>query len=114
MCSSDLRLNAPGRFQQDLGTADLLRELKAGRPVAVGVLHHGSVSAPSGGGHYVVVIGYTNLSWIVHDPYGELDLVNGTWAQQGLGGKSVLYSYRNFNPRWLPAGSHSGWGWVFS
>ena len=107
-------LKAPGRFRQNLGTAELLGELKGGRPVAIGILHHGHVSAPSGGGHYIVVIGWTDSAWICHDPYGELDLVNGGWARQGSGGRSVMYSHRNLNPRWLPQGLQSGWGWVFS
>ncbi len=32
-------------------------ELRAGRPVAVGWLHRGGINAPSGGGHWSVVIG---------------------------------------------------------
>ena len=96
--------------------SDLLGELKAGLPVAIGVLHHGPVSAPSGGGHWITVIGFTpDGQWIVHDPYGEQDLVNGGWVKQGGGsGRSLRYSQRNLNPRWLPDGPASGWGWCFS
>ena len=47
----------------------------AGRPAPVGFLHHGPVSAPSGGGHYVLAIGYSETHLICHDPYGELDNV---------------------------------------
>jgi len=75
------------------------------------------VSAPAGGGHYVTVIGFTAdaSSWIVHDPYGELDLIRGTWVQQGgRSGQSQRYSFRNMNPRWLADGPASGWGWTFS
>jgi len=90
------------------------REL-ADLAAAIGVLHHGPVSAPSGGGHYIAVCGFTADSWIVNDPYGELDLVNGGWANQApTAGKGQCYSFRNLNPRWLPEGAASGWGWVFS
>jgi len=107
-------LGVRARFRQDMTQGDLLGELKAGLPVAIGILHHGPASAPTGGGHYITAIGYTADAWIVHDPYGELDLVNGGWAKQGGGsGKSLRYSFRNTNPRWMPGGG-DGWGWVFS
>jgi hypothetical protein len=79
------------------------------------MLHHGHVSRPSGGGHYVVVYGFTADAWIVMDPYGELDLVNGGWSSRAKGaGKAQRYSFRNTNPRWLVDGPSSGWGWCFS
>lgn len=107
-------LQARARFRQNMSANDLLSELKDGRPVAIGILHHGPVSAPTGGGHYIVVIGWTDSAWICHDPYGELNLVRGGWAKQGAGGKQVVYSQRNLNPRWLPDGPQSGWGWTFN
>ena len=108
-------LKVRGSFRQNMSHGDLLAEIKAGLPVAIGVLHHGPVSAPSGGGHYLVIYGFTpDGYYICHDPYGELDLVNGGWAQQGTGGRAVRYSFRNLDPRWLPEGPASGWGWCFS
>ena len=109
-------LGVRARFRQNMTAGDLLGELKAGLPVAIGELHHGPVSAPSGGGHWITVIGFTpDGQWIVHDPYGEQDRVNGGWAKQGGGsGRSLRYSQRNLNPRWLPDGPASGWGWCFS
>ena len=55
-------------------------KLTSGRPTPCGWLHHGSVSSPSGGGHYSVIIGYTDNAWIVHDPNGEADLVTGGYT----------------------------------
>lgn len=107
-------LGVKARFRQDLSPTELRAEIKVGLPVAIGILHHGLVSAPSGGGHYVVVRGFTDDAWCVHDPYGELDLVNGGWASQApTAGKDQLYSFRNLNPRFQPGGS-GGWGWLFS
>ena len=37
--------------------------------------------APSGGGHYILAIGYTDTHLIAHDPYGELDVVNGGYPK---------------------------------
>jgi GH24 family phage-related lysozyme (muramidase) len=108
-------LGVRARFRQNLTHGEALAELKAGLPVVAGVLHHGPVSAPSGGGHYVAIWGATATHWQVHDPYGELDLVNGGWSRQGDGaGRGVSYSFRNFDPRWLVESPASGWGWVFS
>jgi len=95
------------------GTADHLRqELNAGRPVAVGWLHHGPVSAPSGGGHWSVVIGYGPGEWIHHDPYGEANLVGGGYVSTAVGaGRSIRYGHRNWLPRWTPKGRD---GWMIS
>lgn len=78
---------------------DLQRALKSG-PVGVGFLHRGPVSAPRGGGHWVLLIGSTNTHGIFNDPYGELDVVNGGYIRVGYGGKEVRYSWKNFLPRW--------------
>ena len=87
--------------------AALEREIDAGRPVAVGWLHKGPVSAPTGGGHWSVVIGYTAAAWIQNDPNGEASLVNGGYSNNTKGA-GVVYSRKNWNPRWMPAGS-GGW-----
>ena len=108
-------LGVRARFRQNMSAGDVMGEIKAGLPVAIGVLHHGPVTAPSGGGHYVAVYGFDAEAWNVMDPYGELDLVNGGWSSQALdAGKAQRYSFRNLNPRFLPDGPASGWGWVFS
>lgn len=110
-------LGIKARFRQNMTAGELQAEIKAGMPVAIGVLHHGPVSHPSGGGHYVVIYGFdtTKGVWNVMDPFGELDLVNGGWARQGGdSGRAQLYSMKNLSPRWLVEGPQSGWGWVFS
>jgi uncharacterized protein YvpB len=102
------------RFVTDCSEGQAKQEIDAGRPLAVGMLHHGSATAPSGGGHYVVIIGYDSSGWIVHDPYGEQDLVNGGFVKVGgIHGMNQKYSYKNFNPRWLVGGPFKGWAWLF-
>ena len=81
--------------------------LDQGHPVGIGILHHGSTAAPTGG-HWILVIGYDADHAICHDPFGEESLVDGTWAHQGTGGESVKYSWKNLLPRWMPGGS-GGW-----
>jgi hypothetical protein len=85
----------------------LEQEIDAGRPVAAGWLHKGPVSAPSGGGHWSVVIGYTEAAWIHNDPNGEALLVQGGYSKNTKGA-GLVYSRKNWNPRWMPGGS-GGW-----
>ena len=98
-------------MRQNLTQADVEAQIDRGIPVPVGILHHGHVSAPRGGGHWVCIIGYdkANAQYIVHDPYGELDLINGGYYGS-TNGASERYSYANFNKRWMVEGSGSGWG----
>jgi hypothetical protein len=110
------KIKAPGKFSQTLGVDDLKASLLRGFPAAIGILHHGPIGAVGGGGHYIVVRGFDDRGWLVHDPYGELDLVNGRWVRVGSGsGRSLKYSFGNTNPRWLPEGptARTGWGWIF-
>ena len=90
------------------GTKQKIIELiDQGNPVGLGMLHHGSTAHPTGG-HWILAIGHTPTHCIVHDPFGEQDLVAGTWVHQGSGGESVRYSWKNLLPRWMPGGS-GGW-----
>jgi len=54
-----------------------------------------------------IVVGITPTHLIVHDPFGEADLVNGTT----LGGiaRFCRYSRRNFARRWMVEGGGTGW-----
>ena len=94
-------------FYTDGTAASLEAEINAGRPVAVGWLHHGSRNNPTGGGHWSVVTNHSPTSWIQNDPNGEADLVNGGYTPN-LNGAGVVYSRGNWNPRWMVGGS-GGW-----
>lgn len=91
----------------------LINELKAGYPVATGILHKGHVSAPRGGGHWMLLIGDTGEHGVFHDPYGEMDNVNGGYVTIGSGGKDVSYSWKNWLPRWEVEGKGTGWFMTF-
>ena len=116
--SHQLALKALGvraRFVTNCSASQAQGEIKAGLPVCMGILHHGSVSNPSGGGHWIVAYGFDARNFVVNDPYGELDLANGTWIRTGgNSGKGLRYSYRNLTPRWEAEGPGSGWAWLFS
>jgi GH24 family phage-related lysozyme (muramidase) len=105
-------LGLKAEFRTNGKPETLKAEIDAGRPVAVGWLHHGSVSAPSGGGHWTVVIGYDSTGFWMNDPYGSCDLVGGGYPgganPNDTLGKKEHYSTKNWLPRWMPGGSE-GW-----
>lgn len=96
-------------FYQNGSWADIEAQLDKGISVPIGILHKGPVSAPTGTGHWITVIGYTEdkSEYYVHDPYGNLNLVSGGYVSTD--GKSLRYSKKNLGPRWLVEGARSGW-----
>jgi hypothetical protein len=101
--------NVRATFHRNGSLQSIRDRLAAGLSVPVGFLHHGPSSAPRGGGHWALVIGVTESHVIMHDPYGELDNVNGGYPRRGVGGKSVAYSLRHWLPRWEVEGPRTGW-----
>jgi hypothetical protein len=96
-------------FSYSLTFADLDRELAAGRPVVIGILHRGPLSAPTGG-HMVVVIGKTPAGdYIVNDPYGSL---NDGYTGAVTNGRAAVYKRSDLVRRWCPKGN-DGWGRIF-
>ena len=96
-------------FSYTLSFADLDRELAAGRPVVIGILHRGPLSNPTGG-HMVVVIGKTPAGdYVVNDPYGSL---NDGYTGAVTNGKGAIYKKSDLSRRWVPGGK-DGWGRIF-
>ena len=95
-------------FRYNLGFADLDRELSAGRPVVIGILHRGTLSSPTGG-HMVVVIGKKGEDYVVNDPYGSL---NDGYSGPVTNGKGAVYKRSDLSRRWCPNGN-DGWGRIF-
>lgn len=94
------------------GTLDDLRELlRSDIPIPCGILHHGHVSNPTGGGHWMVVVGIDEQAQqlIIHDPYGELNVVSGGYVSTDCSsGRFVRYSFKNWLARWEIVGG-DGW-----
>lgn len=101
-------LGLEANFITNATTCDLREAIDAGRPIPCGWLHHGSVDAPYGGGHYSVVIGYDNENWIMNDPNGQARLDLGGYTSE-LNGDHLYYSFKEWNPRWIVEGESSGW-----
>ena len=98
------------RFATNLSFSTLDSLLSQGIPVPVGILHHGPSSAPSGGGHWIIVIGKEGDKYIVNDPWGEIDNATGTYPSTN--GNRVKYSKNLLKARWTVEGDGSGWGVV--
>ena len=94
-------------FSQKCGWADIESQINRGIPVPCGFLHHGSSNAPSGGGHWLTVIGYTPTAVIVNDPWGEMLVAEGTYL--GTRGAGLAYTRKNWGPRWMVEGPNTGW-----
>lgn len=101
-------------FRTNAGEQDLLDQLDKGLPVPIGILHHGSVDAPTGGGHWICLIGYDDTHFHVHDPFGELSLVSGGYQKAGsTDGRDQRYTRKNLMKRWLISSLNDGWGCFF-
>lgn len=101
-------LGLSARFVTNCTAAFLEGALAAGRPVPVGWLHKGPSTAPTGGGHWTVLIGCTPTDWIHNDPNGEADLIGGGYVNHS-GGAGIPYSRKNWGRRWEADGPATGW-----
>ena len=75
--------------------------------MAVGWLHYGPSSAPVGGGHWSVVVGFNNQAYIHNDPFGKANIINGGYLSAS-GGNNISYGKTNWLPRWRVNGT-GGW-----
>ena len=81
--------------------------LGQGIPIPIGILHHGPANAPTGGGHWIIVIGKEAGNYIVNDPWGEIDNASGTYISEN--GNHLKYSENLIKARWTVEGPGSGW-----
>jgi len=103
------------RFATNLTFSTLDSQLAQGIPVPAGILHKGPSTAPSGGGHWIIVIGKEmdarapgGCWYTVNDPWGEIDNSTGTYLSTN--GNRVKYSRNLLKARWTVEGDGSGWG----
>lgn len=96
-------------FRTNLDWTDIDAQLRKHIPVPIGILIYGHANNPYGGGHWILVIGRKadGSAYYVHDPYGELNLLNGGYNSEN--GQTKLYSKNNLSKRWK-VGTPHGWG----
>jgi hypothetical protein len=107
------------RFATNLSFSTLDSLLARGIPVPVGILHKGPSTAPSGSGHWIIVIGKETDAkapggcwYVVNDPWGEINNANGTYTSTN--GAKLKYSRNLLKARWTVEGDGTGWGIVAS
>jgi len=99
-------------FRYNLNFSDLDRELSAGRPVVLGILHRGPESKPTGSGHMICCIGKTDKGdYVCRDPYGS---IHSNYTGPVQEGRQVVYSKKMLEKRWTVDGVGSGWGRIFN
>ncbi len=106
------RLGIQATFRNDGRIEQLIAQLRLGFPIPVGWLHHGSVEAPRGGGHWSLVVGWdpATRQVLMHDPYGEANHVGGGYVSTAIGsGKAQRYSEHNWGRLWMVEGVGAGW-----
>lgn len=96
--------NVKARFVSSATIQTLKSQIDQGIPVPCGYIHRGPLSRPSGGGHWLIVVGYTADQLIVHDPYGIMNLQSGERASSVA--RFARYDMNDFVLRWSvePAG----------
>ena len=106
------KLRVTAKFIKFADEHDIKKQIELGSPVVVSILSNGDSCAPTSGGHFVVIIGYGNDYWLVHDPRGRLDLINGGCeSTESTAGRSIKYKFDLVNPRIFSGGGGSGWCW---
>jgi GH24 family phage-related lysozyme (muramidase) len=90
--------NVKARFVSSATIQTLKSQIDQGIPVPCGYIHRGPLSRPSGGGHWLIVVGYTADQLIVHDPYGIMNLQSGERASSVA--RFARYDMNDFVLRW--------------
>ena len=103
-------LGLTARFITNGNTALIENEIRNNRPIAVGWLHHGNTSRPTGGGHWSLIRGFTPTHFVFNDPYGEANMTEGGYVNtKPKAGQGIRYSRKNWLRRWEVDGPNTGW-----
>lgn len=96
-------------FRQDFSWSDVEDLLRNSIPCPIGILHRGPLDAPSGSGHWILAKGITadGKGIYVNDPFGALDLDNGTY--KSADGANLVYDKEKLGKRWLVDSPNDGW-----
>ena len=103
-------------FSNTCSNQTLKEYIDGGIPVPCGVLRKGSAQSPTGGGHWIVVVGYEEDAsapgggwWIVHDPWGEIYHSSGHYDSSDNQGENEKYSFALMDSRWTVDSDDDGW-----
>jgi hypothetical protein len=97
-------------FRTNLDFEDLTRSLELGYPVAIGIMHKGTIQAPAGG-HVLAIIGMDQMKGVFYanDPWGA------GFDYFDYDGQEVEYPIQpSLDRRWLVEGANSGYGRIIT
>ena len=100
-------------YRRNLNLSDIEAQLRQDYPIPIGILHKGPSHSPSGGGHWITVVGMDDYHLIVNDPSGVMDVKRGFY-RQNTNGDHLKYAYQDILPRWTVEGDSSGWGIIIT
>jgi len=105
-------LGIPSQYTQSNNLDTLHKSLEAGLPVGIGYLHKGPQSAPSGGGHWALVVGRKEdkSGFWVHDPWGVCDRSGNFFNANG---NYTFYDNTFMDARWTVYSQSDGWAMTF-
>jgi len=100
-------------FTYSLDPQDIKDQIHKGLPVAASLLSRGDITNPTRGTHLVAITGYGIDYWLVQDPFGHMDLINGLWSDRSFkAGQDAKYNCEQMEPRLFASGGASGWCWI--
>jgi uncharacterized protein YvpB len=90
------------RWCTQLSKSEIISQIDNKYPVPAGVIYKSS-------GHIVLIVGYTDDGFLIHDPYGTRDGSADIYAV-GVGGSYDFYSWGLLNKVYFDAPGEGGWG----
>lgn len=105
-------------YAQDLNCDEAIKLLKQNKPLAIGILHHGSHKYPEGTGHWCVIRGINESqdTFYINDPYGSV-MDNPPYSGAVENGCCAEYPRWMMNYRWTVDSpgkdGKDGWGLYF-
>jgi GH24 family phage-related lysozyme (muramidase) len=87
------------RFTETASLSTIEGQIRRGIPVSCGYVHRGPIERPTGDGHWLIVIGFTEKELTVHDPFGRPDLRTGATIDGN--GINIRLDRELFAKRWM-------------
>lgn len=103
------------QYSQKGHLRDIVKSLEEGLPCALGILHRGTVNAPSGGGHWVCCGGVNAArdSFQLFDPYGSVLDDGGPYTGAIANGNGYWCPAKVLDGRWTVDSDSDGWMMTF-
>lgn len=100
-------------FSHTLGYDEIKDEIDEGKPVIAGLWSKGPYLKPRGLTYFVAIYGYDSKDWLIQDPLGKLNLLNGFWDDLTEGaGQEIRYDMELLDRRLFQGGGSGAMGWL--